>query len=209
MSVNLVYNDLVDTIQSYSEQRGTTFLGEIPTFVNLAENRLAADLKQQGFQAVVTGTLPLNCVLAKPSFWRETISFSYTDADGVMHPINLRNYEYLRQFWPNPSVADLPRFYSDYNFENFMLAPTPAAEYAFELVYYARLTPLGPDMQENWMTVNAPQALLFACMVEAYAWLKNTTQAGIWENRYKESVSSLITENQDRLSDRAVKVSRG
>ena len=210
MATNMTYDDLESSIKSYTEQSAnSTFVGEIPNFINLAENRVALDLKQQGFQAVVTGTLPLNCVLPKPAFWRETISFNYTDASGVVTQILMRNYEYLRNFWPNAATQDLPRYYADYNFENFFLAPTPNSGFTFELVYYARLTPLSSANQSNWMTVNIPQTLLFACLIEAYAWLKNSEQAGIWENRYKESAASVITENQDRLGSRGEKVSRG
>ena len=89
---NFTYAQLLALIPSYLERKDTAMLDQLPTFISLAENRLAADLKQQGFQSVVKGTLPLTVSVPKPAFWRETISFSYTDANNTPQPILLRNY---------------------------------------------------------------------------------------------------------------------
>ena len=209
MAQNLTYNILIEQIPSYMERRDTAFLSEIPTFITLAENRLATDMKQQGFQSVVTGNLPLDVSMAKPAFWRETISFSYKDGDGVEHPILLRSLEYVKSYWPNPTLRDAPRFYADYNFQNFRFAPTPDDEYEFELVYYARLQPLDADNQENWLTLNAPQALLYACLIEANLWAKNADKVAAWTAQYDNARGGLLSENQERMADRTTVVTRG
>ena len=79
---NFTYTELLTLIPQWAERQDSAFADQVPTFISLAENRIAVDMKQQGFQAVVTGTLPLSEVLAKPAFWKETISFYYTNADG-------------------------------------------------------------------------------------------------------------------------------
>ena len=176
MSQNFTYDIIVQQLTSYAERPDVAYLTQIPVFIALAENRLATEMKQQGFQAVVTGAFDLSNVQQKPTFWKENISFGYF-LSGVYTPLFLRSLEYIRAWWPNTAVAGVPRYYADYNISNFYIAGTPADDYQFELVYYARLDPLTPSHQENWMTLNAPQALLYACLLEAALWRKN--QAGV------------------------------
>jgi hypothetical protein len=206
---SLDYNELLRQIPNYCERRDPAFLNELPSFINLAENRMAADLKQQGFQAVVSGPLPNSDSMEKPAFWRQTISFSVKLGVGARSPVYLRSYEFLRACYPDSSKAGVPRYYADYNATHFALGPTPSAAYEFELLYYARLTPLSEDNTINWMTLNAPQALLAACVLEASLWTKNDGRIALWKTEYEAAKSALLSENQERLGDRAVKVQRG
>lgn len=208
MSQNFTYDVLVTELQSYNERNDAAYVQQIPTFISLAENRLATEMKQQGFQAVVDGTFDLANSLKKPSFWRENISFGYM-LNGVFQQLYLRSLEYCRQYWPNPAVAGIPKYYADYNINNFYIAGTPADNYQFELVYYARLDPLTPDHQENWMTLNVPQALLYACMLEAALWRKNMGEIAKWTDQYGKALAAILRENQERLADRGMVVERG
>lgn len=205
---DFTYTQLLTLLPQYAERFDDAFAAQIPTIIALAENRIATALKQQGFQAVVTGTLPLTSSLAKPSFWKETISFRFTTAEGESTPLYLRPLEYLRNYWPNASLTGTPRFYADYNATHFLLAPTPAAALSFELVYYARLQPLSAANDSNWMTLNVPQALLAACMVEACRFVKNPSRQAIWEDAYTAASNDLKSENSERQADRSVVFTR-
>jgi hypothetical protein len=199
---DLTYTQLLVLLPQYAERTDAAFAGQIPLFIMLAENRLATDMKQQGFQTVVTGNLPLTSSMPKPSFWKETISFNYTDATGARNPLLLRPLEYLRNYWPNESVTGTPKFYADYNATNFLFAPTPSAAFVFELVYYARLQPLSSTNDSNWLTLNAPQTLLSACMVEACRYIKNPSRQQTWEDMYQSSIGGIKGENAERQADR-------
>lgn len=198
---NYTFNKLVEVIKSYSERNDQPFLDQIPGFITLAENRLATQMKQQGFQAVVRGTFDPGYTLKKPAFWRETISFSYL-VNGEWKPLFLRSLEYLKEYWPIASATSAPAYYADYNVSNFYIAPTPPQGYDFELVYYARLDPLTESHQENWLTLNAPQALVYACLLESALWRKNATEQGKWQQQYAEAMQTLLAENRERLADR-------
>lgn len=213
MAEVMTYNSLVTSIRTYSERPAddTEFIAEIPRLVMLAENRIATDMKQQGFQSVVTGAFTAGApgaVIAKPAFWRQTISFQYLDPTLGWQPVYLRNLEYLKSYWPNAASLGTPKFYADYNFQNFFVAPSPAAAYAFELVYYARLQPLDAANQVNWLTVNAPQVLLYACLLEAQLYLKNTDRAAFWKAQYDDQKGGILNENAERLADRNEVVTR-
>lgn len=206
--MNLTYAGIIEKLKSYVERDDEAFIAELPGFITLAENRLATDMKQQGFQAVVTTKTDGSNVLPKPSFWRETISIGYA-VDGVWQgSLELRTLEYLRQYWPNSALQGAPTFYADYNVNNFYLAPTPPPNSDLELVYYARLEPLDEAHQENWMTLNAPQALLAACLVEAFKWAKNAQGEQRWQTDYATAVAGLVAENNERAMDRNITVTR-
>jgi len=205
---NFTYTNLLTLVPQYAERTDDAFASQIPTLISLAENRLATDMKQQGFQAVVTGTLPTTSTMAKPSYWKETISLYYTDTSGNRLPIFLRPLEYVRNYWPNSSLTELPKFYADYNATHFLFGPTPSSPFAFELVYYARLQPLGATNDSNWMTLNAPQALLAAVMVEACRFIKNPARQATWEDMYQSSSGGLKQENSERQADRTTVFTR-
>ena len=212
---NLTYNELVRQLPNYLQRPDTAFADQIPTFISLGENRLATDMKQQGFQTVVTGNLPLLPSMAKPAFWRETISMTIRAPNDEVppvveaSPVYLRSLEYLNNYWPNVTATGKPKFYADYNVSNFKFAPTPDVAYPFELVYYARLQPLDENNQTNWMTLNVPQVLLYACLLEGALWVKNATTIANWQGQYDSAKASILQENQERLGDRNESVTRG
>lgn len=199
---NFNYTQLLELIPQYAERPDEAFAAQLPTFIGLAENRLATEMKQQGFQSVVSSTLPLGSSLEKPSFWKETISFTFKTLANERKPLLLRPMEYLRNYWPNESLTGEPRFYADYNATHFLFAPTPDAAYQFELAYYARLQPLSADNNSNWLTLNAPQALFAACMVEACRFIKNAARQATWEDMYQTSAGAIKSENAERQADR-------
>lgn len=204
---NVTYSNLLLLLPSYLERRDTAFRDQMPTFINLAENRIATDMKQEGFQAVVTGNFALANVQPKPAFWRETISFHYK-ISGEWVDLKLRSLEYVKRYWPATAQTGLPAYYADYNINNFYIAGTPAVAYPFELAYFARLDPLSSANDENWLTLNAPQALLYACLLEAAMWCKNPAAEQKWQQQYLAAAGGLMNEDAERKEDRNVKVKK-
>lgn len=203
MAEAMTYTSLVTDLESYLERTDANAVAQIPRFIMLAENTLATELKILGFQGVVTGVFPTTQpTIPKPAYWRDNISFNYTDADGNRVELLPRSYEYCRNFWPNPSLQGNPRFYSDYNFDNFLIVPTPVSALNFELLYHARIQPLDGTNSTNWLTANAPQLLLSASMVEACTWTKNNTELAKWQAKYDRQLAAFNAEDRNRMEDR-------
>lgn len=205
MPQTMTYTSLVTDIEGYSERTNNNddFVEQIPRLIMMAENRIATELKILGFQTVVAGNFLIGePIMPKPAYWRNTISFNYTDADGNRVEILPRSYEYCRNFWPNSSETGSPRFYADYNFNNLLIVPTPELGSQFEFLYDARLQPLDQTNSTNWMTANAPQLLLYASMVEAQLYLKNFEKMQFWQATYDRSLAAFNSENVGRISDR-------
>ena len=205
-AVVMTYDSLVENIQSYLERTDTATLEKIPTFIMLAEQVIAAEIKFLGNLTVVESTMVAgDPIINKPTRWHKTVSMNVT-VGGVKQPVFLRKYEYLREYWPDQTQTDVPKFYCDYNYENWLVAPTPATNYNFEVLYYERVQPLDSTNQTNWFTIYAPQALLYGSLLQAMPFLKNDERIPMWQQQYTAIMNTLKTEDKLRIGDRQATV---
>lgn len=202
----MTYDSLVENIQSYLERTDTATLEKIPLFIMLAEQTIASEIKFLGNLTVNESTMVSgNGVIAKPVRWHKTVSMNVT-VDGERFPVFLRKYEYLREYWPDETLTDVPKYYCDYNYENWLVAPTPASNYSFEVLYYERLQPLDSSNQTNWFTIYAPQALLYGSLLQAMPFLKNDERMPMWKAEYQAIIQTLKAEDVQRIGDRQATV---
>lgn len=199
----MTYSSLVSDIKTYCERPNDANLSDqIPRLVMMAENRIATDARILGTRKVVDSTFSMgNPVIAKPAFWRRTETFHYTNADGESVAVWPRTLGFCKAFWPDLTVVGQPRYYADYDYDNFFLVSPPAAAYAFQLMYIARMEPLDDAMQTNWLTSNAPQLLLYAALEEAGTFLRNAPMAALYNERYRSSLEAFKMEDAKRKVD--------
>ena len=198
----MTYDSLVENIQSYLERNDASTLDKIPLFIMLAEQVIASQIKFLGNLTVNTSTMTAGAnVIDKPARWHKTVSMNITVA-GSRQPVLTRRYEYLREYWPNPTLEGTPAFYCDYDYTHWMVAPTPDAAYNFEVLYYERVQPLDSSNQTNWFTIYAPQALLYGSLLQAMPFLKNDDRIPMWQGQYKLIMDILTAEDKLRIADR-------
>jgi hypothetical protein len=198
----MTYDSLVNDIQTYLERTDTATLEKIPQFIMLAEQIIAADLKFLGNLTVAESTMVQGeNVIAKPARWRKTVSMNVTVA-GKRNPVLLRTYEYIREYWPSPTDEDVPKFFCDYDYQHWLVGPTPDAGYTYEVLYYERVQPLDSSNQSNWFTQYAPQALLYGSLLQAMPFLKNDERMPMWQGNYDHIIEVLKAENVTRVADR-------
>ena len=198
----MTYDSLTYYVLQYLERSDQATINAIPTFITLAEFEIAQEIKTLGQLQVSESTMTIgNPVLAKPARWRKTVSMNITDSTGNRTPVLLRKYEYLTNYWPNNTSTSMPLFYSDTDWDHWYLAPTPDKAYSFEVLYYERIAPLSSTNQTNWLTQNAPTAMLFGTLLQAMPFLKND-QRQIFQQKYLEAIKSLKDEDISRIPDR-------
>jgi hypothetical protein len=196
------YDSLVADISSYLERTDQQTLEKIPTFIMLAEQVIAAEIKFLGNRTVMqSNMIQGQDVINKPARWHKTVSINITVA-GQRRPVLLRPYEYLRTYWPDPTQTDVPEYYADYDYTHWLVAPTPASNYAFEVSYYERIQPLDSSNQTNWFTIYAPQALLYGSLLQAMPFLKNDERMQMWQAQYTNIMNVLKAEDVSRIGDR-------
>lgn len=211
MATTMTFETLKQDVQRYLE-RGATLASDpvvyeqIPRLINLAERRIARELKIQGFISVVSDTLTIGqSVYPKPDRWRDTISINIGTGANLANRTSLytRDYEYCRSYWPNESQTDTPQFYADYNYDNWLIAPTPDQAYPFEVLYYELPPLLDDSIQTNWLTEYAPQLLLYGTLLEATPFLKNDERIATWQQYYDRAAAMLNGEDLSKILDRA------
>lgn len=211
MATATTFTTLKQDVQRYLE-RGATLAADpivfeqIPRLINLAERRIARELKIQGFINVVTTTIEGGqSVVTKPDRWRDTVSI--TIGTGINNEnrksLFARAYEYLRSFWPDATATGEPEFYSDYDYNHWLIAPTPDADYPVEILYYQLPPLLDEEHQTNWLTENAPELLLYGTLLEATPFLKNDERIAVWQNMYDRSAAMLNGEDLAKILDRS------
>ena len=202
----MTYDSLVENIQSYLERSDTQTLEKIPLFIMLAEQVIASQIKFLGNLTVNTSAMVANqATVDKPARWHKTVSMNIT-VSGERNPVLLRKYEYLREYWPDPTATGTPKYYADYDYTHWLVAPTPAAAYNFEVLYYERVQPLDSSNQTNWFTIYAPQALLYGSLLQAMPFLKNDERMGMWQQQYDLIINTLKAEDVQRIADRQANV---
>lgn len=208
-AATMTYTSLMEDATNYLEMSDNSGVVEqLPRLLTLAENKLATKVKTLGIQHVVNSTLIAGQPnFTKPSFWRNSVSFTVQLSSGETKTLTLRSVEFCRNVYPNASVQGEPRYYADYNYDNFLIVPTPSEALPLQLIYYPRLTPLSEQQQINWMTEYAPQALLAALMVECYLFVKNSEKTAMWKQIFDEAVSDLTREDDARRADRSTVIS--
>lgn len=211
MAETMTYDSLKADVRRYLE-RGATFAADptvfeqLPRLINLAERRIATELKVQGFINVVTTNLEQGkSVYAKPDRWRDTVSINIGtgQSSNQRKTVRARSYEYARTYWPDSSQTGEPLFYADYNFDNWLVVPTPDQDYPAEILYYELPPLLDESTQTNWITERAPQLLLYATLLEATPFLKNDERIGTWQAMYDRAAAMINGEDLAKILDRS------
>jgi len=210
MAETMTFASLKEDMRRYLERGFTLATDQIvyeqlPRLINLAERRIAIELKIQGFINVVSSTFqPGLAVYPKPDRWRSTVSFNYGIDDNYQQ-LFPRDYEYVREYWPNRNETGVPLFYADYDYQNWIISPTPDAAYEFEVLVYQQLPLLDDANQTNWLTDYAPQLLLYGSLLEATPFLKNDERIPVWQQMYDRAAQSINGEDLSKILDRSAR----
>jgi hypothetical protein len=199
----LTYNSLTATVLQYLERTDAAVVNFIPTAIMLAEFEIAQDIKTLGQMLVADSNMSIgNPVIAKPARWRKTVSMTLTTTAGQKQPMYLRKLEYLSAYAPDVTATGTPLYYADYDADHWFVAPTPSSNFAFETLCYTRLQPLASDNQTNWLTQNAPNAMLYGTLKQTAPFLKDGARLQVWSGLFDAAMSALKIEDQLRVGDR-------
>ena len=204
---------LKQSIQDWTQNSETTFVNELDFIIVNAEERIFKVVDLDYFRKNVTGELTSgNKFLQKPSDYLASFSLSFVkDSSNIF--LLQKDVNYLQEFTPNPTTTGSPRFYASFDVDNFIVAPTPDSSYSAELHYYYRPASITTDDSgTTWIGTNAPDALLYACLVEAYTFMKGESDLiQLYTARFTEAMSRLkiygeSQENTDAFREGLVRI---
>ena len=188
------YGELKQAIQDYTENDETSFVNNIPLFIRLSEERILKSVQLSLFQKNATAqTISGQKYLAAPSDFLAPYSLALT-VNGNEEFLLFKDADFVQTYTPDASVTGVPKYYAQFDVDNFILGPTPNAAYTAELHYLYRPASItaGSDSGTTWLSENAEIALLYGALVEAYIYMKG--DAGLmndYNKRLQEAVVSL------------------
>jgi len=214
---NYTYATLTEAIRSYTEVDDTVFTQAIiDNFIMAAEFRINIELPMDADRFVQEGTLAAdNNTINSPAgalFIRGVEVFNSTansNGDGTW--LEKKDQTYLSEYvdrltgtegdLTGQDVTGFPKYYamfggatntSDTTSGGLYIAPTPDAAYRYRIYFNKMPVGLGSGNDGNSSTYLSnyfPQGLFYACLVEAYGFLKGPMEMlTLYENKYKTSI---------------------
>ena len=187
------YSTLVTLIQDYCESTESSFVSNIPTFVQLAEERIYNSVQIPAIRKNVTGTMTQNFrYFQLPSDWLSTFSLAVIDpTTGEYEYLLNKDVNYIRQAYPPPNSTGKPAYYAIFDNATMLLGPTPDQAYTAELHYYYYPTSI-VSSSTSWLGDNFETVLLYGSLREAYTYLKGEQDMmQYYDQKYQEAMAQL------------------
>jgi hypothetical protein len=197
----MTYDELVTNIRNYTEVNSNVFTAPvINTFITMAENQILREIDLDVFKLEVTGSMTQgNKFLTAPTDLLTHRYMILTPASGDQLFLDFRDTSFMKEYWANGSTQGTPKYYSVWDQNTFYIAPTPSQNYSVELGYIYRPTQLSSTNTTTWISNNAPEALLYACLIQAYSYTKGPAEMmQYFRGAYQQAIQGLGAEQQGR-----------
>ena len=190
------YATLTTAIQDYTEVGTNVFTATITDqFIMNAEYRIAYDIPMDADRFVDEGTMAANVnnirVPGETLFVRGVEVFNATNTTEQGFWLEKRDQTFLSEYigrltgpegsQTGQNVTGTPKYYAmfggatgvtDTTSGSIYLAPTPDVNYNFRIYYNSLPQALATGNTTTYISQYFPQGLLYACLIEAYGFLK-------------------------------------
>jgi hypothetical protein len=178
------YSELVTQIRDYCEVDSNVFSTTIVNdFIEHAELKIFRQVDFDVFRQYKTASLSLSLG-------------GLTDNERVF--LEKRDQSFINEYSPNRTSTGVPKYYANWDNDTIIVAPAPNAAYTIELAYNAQETGLSSSNTTTWVSNNAPGLLLYACLIEAFKFLKNPNMVSMYSQAYQELITPLAAEQMGR-----------
>ena len=201
----MTYAELVQKIRDYTEVSSNVLTDSITNdIIRDAELRIMRDVdvdanKRYATAQVISGTrfidTPQNTLVIR--------SAQIVDSDGTSNPDNReflewRDSSFMSEYNPTGATG-VPKYYSWWDDDTIVLAPTPDATYTIQLNYILKPQTLSSTNTQTYISQQFPNGLLYACLVEAFSFLKGPNELlQLYEGKYKQVLEGFSIEQMGR-----------
>jgi len=192
--MSFTYAQLETAIQDFTENSETSFVNNLPVFIRACEDRILTVVDLELFRKNATSQLTVgDPYLSVPNdylapFSMQIITTNYKEF------LELKDVNYLQEYNNSVAIQTTPKYYGIFDVDNFILSPTPNLAYDVELHYYYKPTSItaGAASGTTWLSENAPNALLYGSLVEAYTYMKGEQDMmQLYEQRFIQEIQRL------------------
>ena len=207
--MSFTYAQLKTAIQDFCENTETSFVTNLPVFIRASEDRILQSVDLEAFRKNATSALTSSDkYLSVPSDFLAPFSLQITTS-GSEDFLLSKDVNFVNQYTVDAGSTATPKYYALFDKDNFIVAPTPDANYTVELHYYYRPASLtaGAEDGTTWLSENAPNVLLYGALYEAYTYMKGEADVlANYEKRFTEGLVRLkdlaeSRENRDAYRD--------
>ena len=204
----MTYAELVQKIRDYTEVDENVFTATIVNgFLSDAEFRILRDVdsdnnRQYAQADIVNGQRYVNTPLINDQtliIRSAQITNSTGGADNSNRSfLEYRDVNFISEYNPE-GTQGLPKYYSYWDENTIVIAPTPDQNYNMQLNYILKPTGLSSTNTTTYLSSEFPNGLLYACLVEAYGFLKGPADMiQFYEGKYKQALEGFSVEQMGR-----------
>ena len=192
--MSFTYAQLETAIQDFTENSETSFVNNLPVFIRGAEDRIFTLVDLELFRKNATAQLTIgDPYLSVPTDYLAPFSFQIITTN-YKEFLENKDVNFVQQYAVDAGINTTPKYYSVFDVNNFIVGPTPNLAYDVELHYYYRPASItaGAASGTSWLSENAPNALLYGSLVEAYTYMKGEADMlQLYEQRFAQEVQRL------------------
>ena len=201
----MTYTELLQKIRDYTEVDANVLTSTIlDGIIENAEFRIFRDIDSDNNRRYATANLiTSDRFISRPAGLLIVRSAQIVDSDGSSEPDNreflqYRDTSFMSEFNPTGGTG-VPKYYSLWDEQNIVVAPTPDATYEIQLNYILKDPGLSSTNTTTYISQKFPNGLLYACLVEAYGFLKGPQDLlQLYEQKYKQVVEGFSIEQMGR-----------
>ena len=198
----MTYDELVQKIRDYTEVDSNVLTSTIVNgFIENAELRIFRDVDSDNNRRYATANLVVNQrFIDLPDNALVIRSAQIVDggSGSTRNFLEYRDTSFMSEF-NSTGVTGEPKYYGMWDNNTIVLAPTPNSTYQIQLNYILKDPGLSSTNTETYLSKYFPNGLLYACLVEAFSFLKGPNDLlQLYEGKYKQVVEGFSIEQMGR-----------
>lgn len=162
----------------------------IPTFVSLAEARIARDLRHWRQERQIT-TVANERYELLPTDWLEMKSLRHLAG----RPFEQVTRQQIADLTATRPGAGMPTHYA-IGAGRLEFWPVPDQAYDLDMAYVARIPALSSSEPSNWLLDHYPDIILYGALAQAAPYLKDDERIPVWQSLYTSAVADANAESQ-------------
>lgn len=176
------YDNLLADTQSWLENNSIELVGNIDTMITMAMQTISKDMRVKALNVYDTAkTLTANSAMLTIPDVNTMVgmrSIQVNIGGTKFRHLKARSLTFCQEYWPDLVVTGVPKYYSEFDTNQWLVVPTPAALTTLRIAYRRQFGNPGAGAT-NWIIQNHYDFALTAVMVEASRFVIDDRQAGL------------------------------
>ena len=195
--------NLQTDIRNYTEVGDNVFTADIlkPIIIN-AENKIYREVDTDSDRFYATSSLIVgNRYVTIPADLRFIRYVQLKDSEENQFYLEQRDTSFMAEYYTTPDTAavDIPKYFANWDEDYWVVAPTPDKTYDITLAYNKEPESITSATGGTFLSNKYQDLLLYACLVNAYGYLKGPQDMIQYYNQaYEKALMSYAIEQQGR-----------